>query len=219
VAGILFTGTVFGAIIALYYWETPMSMRLQSFEASYGVEIQFPNGTAITSYDWGDFIPGEEKSLYGQFKNVGNQPVNMTWNNTGFPSGWTITVETNFTVPNTPWPANDNWGPVLPNAGIPVFINVTETSGVDDQLESFTFKLWSGETELPLDSDGDGVPDGSDPNPTSNLDSDGDGLSDDYETVVLGTDPFNVDSDGGGESDPSEIANGRNPLDPSDDVV
>ncbi len=49
-------------------------------------------------------------------------------------------------------------------------------------------------------------------------DQDGDGLPDNYEKYVFGTDPTNPDTDKGGVDDGTEVANGMNPLDPSDDA-
>ncbi len=73
------------------------------------------------------------------------------------------------------------------------------------------------------DSDGDGLSDkqeekkwGTDPN---DPDTDDDGLTDGEEVNTYGTDPLNPDTDGGGEMDGSEVDNGRDPLNPNDDVV
>lgn len=49
-------------------------------------------------------------------------------------------------------------------------------------------------------------------------DNDFDGLLNWEEEVAYGTDPENRDTDGGDENDGSEIANGRDPLDPGDDM-
>jgi hypothetical protein len=65
----------------------------------------------------------------------------------------------------------------------------TDGDGVGDNADAFP----TDPTEW-ADTDGDGVGDNADPNPTSNLDSDADGLSDDYETVISGTDPFDASS-------------------------
>jgi len=50
-------------------------------------------------------------------------------------------------------------------------------------------------------------------------DNDEDDLMNWEEWVAYGTDPEDADTDGGGESDGSEIENGRDPLDPDDDVA
>jgi outer membrane protein OmpA-like peptidoglycan-associated protein len=49
-------------------------------------------------------------------------------------------------------------------------------------------------------------------------DTDGDGLNDGDEVMKHHTDPLKADTDGGSVSDGKEVANGTNPLDPSDDV-
>lgn len=51
-----------------------------------------------------------------------------------------------------------------------------------------------------------------------NEDPDRDGLTN-YEELQLGTLPCRADTDNGGENDGSEVRNGRNPLDPTDDKV
>jgi hypothetical protein len=59
------------------------------------------------------------------------------------------------------------------------------------------------------DTDGDGIPDITDP------DDDNDGLLD-LEEPTYGTDPKNPDTDGDGWSDKEEVDNGTDPLDPND---
>lgn len=49
-------------------------------------------------------------------------------------------------------------------------------------------------------------------------DTDADGLYD-RDEALYGTDPNVADTDGGGENDGSEVDNGRDPLDPSDDAI
>jgi hypothetical protein len=49
-------------------------------------------------------------------------------------------------------------------------------------------------------------------------DTDGDTLTDGEEVYLYGTSPTEADTDGGGLDDAAELADGRNPLDPSDDV-
>jgi gliding motility-associated-like protein len=79
---------------------------------------------------------------------------------------------------------------------------------------------------LDNDDDNDGVLDALDPNPYSNKDTDGDGLSDDYETVVVKTNPTNPDTDAdnikdgvewkGSDNQHTTLADNTNPLDPCD---
>ncbi len=73
------------------------------------------------------------------------------------------------------------------------------------------------------DTDGDGLSDGdevlvykTDP---LKKDTDGDGLSDGDEINKYGTDPLKIDTDGGGMHDGAEIKAGKDPLDPSDDLI
>lgn len=88
-----------------------------------------------------------------------------------------------------------------------------------------------GAYEYELDTDGDGLPDlaetdtgayehadnaGTDPAVT---DTDADGLDDGQEVLVHGTDPTDPDTDGDSLNDGYEIANGLDPLDPTDGVL
>ena len=71
------------------------------------------------------------------------------------------------------------------------------------------------------DSDGDTLTDGEEvltygTDPLSQ-DTDGDGLTDPQEINEVGTDPTLADTDGGGLDDGQELAEGKDPLDPSDD--
>jgi hypothetical protein len=76
-------------------------------------------------------------------------------------------------------------------------------------------------TEMPGDSDGDGLTDeeegilGTDPDLP---DTDSDGLNDGPEVDTYLTDPLESDTDGGGVSDGLEVSARTDPLDPTDDV-
>lgn len=72
----------------------------------------------------------------------------------------------------------------------------------------FTLEIQAQE----VDSDSDGVPDLSDPQPFNYIDTDGDGLSDDYEAVISKTDPYNPDTDGDGFLDSKDDF----PVDPNE---
>lgn len=97
----------------------------------------------------------------------------------------------------------------------------TDSDGLDDNLE-----LAAGTDPLNPDTDGDGILDGSDPNPLqSNDDLDGDGIADVDDTdvdgdgllntdeVARGTDPRRYDSDGDRWGDGVEVEAGSNPRD------
>jgi hypothetical protein len=80
------------------------------------------------------------------------------------------------------------------------------------------------------DTDGDGIDDGDEVSGATNTaygnaatdplkaDTDGDGLTDGAEETTYGTDPNKADTDAGGVDDGTEVANGTDPLDPSDDL-
>ncbi len=93
----------------------------------------------------------------------------------------------------------------------------TDSDGLGDGEELETH----GTDPTRSDSDEDGLSDGDEvlshgTDPLV-LDTDGDGLSDGDEVLSHDTDPLVVDTDEGGKSDGDEVAEGRNPLDPSDD--
>lgn len=76
---------------------------------------------------------------------------------------------------------------------------------------------------LRADTDGDGLSDGGEvldykTNPL-NPDTDGEGLSDSEEVLNYKTDPNDKDTDDGTIDDFTEINNGTDPLDPSDDII
>jgi hypothetical protein len=75
----------------------------------------------------------------------------------------------------------------------------TDVDGFNDVIDEFPedpSRWFSG-----VDSDFDGVPDKIDPNPFNNIDTDTDKLSDDFENVILLTDPNSPDTDADGYSD------------------
>jgi len=80
--------------------------------------------------------------------------------------------------------------------------------------------------EAGVDTDGDTLPDQwellyrFDPNSAAdaNIDPDNDGLTN-VQEFHAGTNPRDDDTDGGGENDQSELAHGRNPLEPTDDRI
>lgn len=91
-------------------------------------------------------------------------------------------------------------------------------NGTDANGDGFQDWMWSLAGNMPIDRDGDGIPDGREirlygTNPLL-ADTDGDGLSDAQE-IARGTSPVNADTDGDGLTDGEEVlGTGTDPLDP-----
>lgn len=96
----------------------------------------------------------------------------------------------------------------LDGDGIPNYFDADDDG---DGLPTRNEDLDRNGRPLDDDSDADGTPNCWDP------DDDGDGLPTLTE-LQLGTDWLNVDTDGGGVPDGDEVASGRDPLDPADDL-
>ncbi len=118
--------------------------------------------------------------------------------------------------------ANGDFDCDLPIAGLSISDShdvVGTARGINGNTSEFGTNLAVVEAEA--DTDGDGLTDdeeavlGTDP---LNPDTDFDGLLDGEEVNVYGTDPTNPDTDGGTIGDGVEVANGTDPLDPTDDV-
>lgn len=95
----------------------------------------------------------------------------------------------------------------------------TDGDGLSDYDEVKTYKT----DPLKKDTDGDGLTDYEEimtykTNPLLK-DTDGDGLSDYDEVMVHKTNPLVKDTDGGGMDDGAEIKVGKDPLDPTDDML
>jgi hypothetical protein len=111
-----------------------------------------------------------------------------------------------------PWIALPDFGSIVPftltNAPIAdgsfakVYFQFRSATGVESNSEYVTIILDSNS-----DHDGDGLPDGTDP------DDDGDGISDHDELFIHWTNPYSKDSDGDGYRDDEEIAGGYDPSD------
>ena len=91
-------------------------------------------------------------------------------------------------------------------------------NGPDTNGDGFQDWMWTLAGNMPIDRDGDGIPDGREirlygTNPLL-ADTDGDGLADSRE-IALGTSPANADTDGDGLTDGEEfLGTGTDPLDP-----
>lgn len=95
----------------------------------------------------------------------------------------------------------------------------TDKDGLKDGEEVLKYKT----DPLKDDTDGDGLKDGeevlkfnTDP---LKIDTDDDGLTDYAEVIIHQTDPLKMDTDNGGISDGKEVEKGKDPNDPTDDVV
>jgi hypothetical protein len=79
-------------------------------------------------------------------------------------------------------------------------------------------KVYTERSEVPLDTDGDGLPDKEEETLGTGInvvDTDRDGLFDGEEVKIYQTNPLKADSDGDGYSDGTEVKNGYDPLDPT----
>lgn len=113
------------------------------------------------------------------------------------------------------------------------FTDVVASGGVERGAGAFGVTAADGEAAglsvfrlrpedaAPIDSDGDGLVDGSEASigtNSANPDSDGDGRFDGDEVAtdrLFQTDPLNPDTDGDGAADGAELAAGSNPTDPA----
>ncbi|WP_455392168.1 PKD domain-containing protein [[Eubacterium] cellulosolvens] len=95
------------------------------------------------------------------------------------------------------------------------FYNVTLTVRDNDHNEDSESKIINI-VQKGADSDNDGVADEIDPNPYIFTDLDEDGLSDDYEEIILGTDPSDRDTDNDGWDDNVELDENTDPKNPND---
>src|SRR3989339_53585 len=97
--------------------------------------------------------------------------------------------------------------------------NDDDSDGMDDDWETYNGLDPTDPTDAGDDNDADGLTnlqeyeEDTDPN---DLDSDDDGLADGSEVLVYGTDPSSADSDGDSYSDYAEVIYGTSPTDSSD---
>jgi hypothetical protein len=140
----LIIGVVAGIFIAEYFWETDMTMQLVAdpYEL-YRLQLEYFDGTPIVDYDWGDFNPGETKSLDCGLIFYGTVPANVTWNTTNLPAGWSIALWVFEGAGFVLWPENEV-RTLQPGGILTIQIDLTETSATKDQPYSFTLTWWSG---------------------------------------------------------------------------
>lgn len=146
----LIIGVAAGIFIAQYFWETNMTMQLVAdpYEL-YGLQLEYEDGTPITTYDWGDFIPGETKSFNCSLHYLGTVTGNVTWNTTNLPAGWSVAVWVWEVAPGSPeippifWPEN-GVGTLPPGVRFTIQIDLTEISAIKYEPYSFTLTWWSG---------------------------------------------------------------------------
>ncbi len=139
------TGTVLGAFIVRYVWQTNMTMRLMGIH-TFNVELQYPNGTAITDYDWGNFSYLETKSLDCNLVFLGNGTYVVYWNTTDLPDGWYIEI---WEMPlYDRWDENDMTVAVsasYPPQQLTIYLTAPPGGGVLDEPLSFTLNFVSSE--------------------------------------------------------------------------
>jgi len=137
-------GTVLGAYITRFVWQTTMTMRLTGIH-TFNVELQYPNGTQLTSYDWGNFSYGEMKTLDCNLIFLGNGTYTAYWNTTDLPSDWYIRI---WKGPGDPW--DENTMTLAYSAGAPpldldIELYAPEGYGVLDEPLSFTLNFATAE--------------------------------------------------------------------------
>jgi len=140
--GALLAGSVFGAFVVIYFWETTMTMKLMG---DYSIELQYTNGTAMSTYDWGLFSVGQAKSLNAVLAFVGDVPVNVTWDTNLNLTAWDLTVDWSNETHAYQWFSGDIWGPMPPGGLMPIRINLTETDAIVGVADSFYLRFNSGE--------------------------------------------------------------------------
>ena len=139
-------GGVAGAFIVRYTWQTNMSMQLS---VSYELQLQFQDGTPMSSYDWGLFGPGEVKDLICQINYTGNVPdANITWNTVDFPSGWSMSmISPRYWSQSLDLQWTEDWQVMFAVGQVlPLIISLAAEDGaVPDQPETFTLNFTSSE--------------------------------------------------------------------------
>jgi len=135
-------GVVSGAFIVRYTWQTNMSMELVE---SWELQLQYLNGTAISSYDWGLFNPGEEKQVDTQLNYTGNVNANVTWNTVNLPSGWVLMFAVQLNGATDPW-MDGEYQVMTPGQVTPLSMYLDQIGeAVPNQPETFTVNWTANE--------------------------------------------------------------------------
>ena len=178
---------------------------------SLGLGIIFTGSDADKDYDNDGFTNGQEKAL-------GTDPNNPDTDDDGLKDGEEINkYKTNPLNADSDKDGLKDGEEVNRYKTDPLNPD-SDKDGLKDGEEVTSYKT----DPLNPDTDKDGLKDGEEVTKYKtdplNPDTDKDGLKDGEEVTKYKTDPLKADTDGGSVNDGKEIANGTNPLDPSDDI-
>ncbi|UCH31249.1 MAG: hypothetical protein JSV05_07050 [Candidatus Bathyarchaeota archaeon] len=129
-----FLGLLISSLIA------PFAMAVKAGGKSSKLQLQFRNGTTITSYNWGDFEEGQAKRLDCQLTYTGKKPVQVLWNTTNFPFGWRIRIWLEF-EPKQKWWIENTTKSFITGETRPIQIILEEINGIPSQNEFFTLNF------------------------------------------------------------------------------
>lgn len=129
---------VLGALISRCMLQSAMAVKVGGKSAK--LQLQFRNGTPITSYSWGEFLEGQTKRLDCQLAYTGKKPVDVMWNTTGFPFGWRIKVRLEL-EPKRKWWSEGITILFVSRETRLIQIVLEEVNGVLGQSESFTLNF------------------------------------------------------------------------------
>ena len=146
-AMIFLASSLLGALVSGHMLQSAMAVRIDG--SPYELQLQLRNGTPIVSYDWGQFLEGQAKLLACQLVNRGNARAKVTWNTTGFPSGWEIGIWTELERKSKLWRQGTTIT-ISPERIGNIEIYLREVNGEPDQSESFTLNFIAfGKTKKP----------------------------------------------------------------------
>lgn len=88
--GMVVTTFLMGCVLGMLISSRilPFAMAVKARGKSSKLQLQFRNGTAITNYNWGEFVDGQAKRLVCQLTYTGKKSVEVLWNTTNLPLGW-----------------------------------------------------------------------------------------------------------------------------------